>query len=314
MLRWRRAAFWCSLVETELDEAAASASSTPTPAPLTRSAVAGALLARADARLVTVAGGKAGWRRRCPMRAESSSAGVGGAVGGRARTAPLLGAFRRIPRVLGRMAAWHRPAEGPGRARHRRDAIAPSCAEERVTLVASGRHQPRPRPRHRTRCCPERRVDRVMTGALSRGQCHPLREFNAWSEPSAGDLLRAAGGHARHAGAPAQALVRRRASRRCGAAGRACLAAAAGDHDPLTPSRLRRPSRHPMHDPCAVAWQLAPSLFTAARACEVESGSGARAPHRGGPLGRARGAQCAAAETLDAEGFCLLAAALAAAA
>jgi purine nucleosidase len=114
-------------------------------------------------------------------------------------------------------------------------------------------------------------VDRVaeivlMSGAWSEGNITPAAEFNAWNDPEALSVLL-------HLGAPlamatldltAQALVTPDLlARLASQPGGACWQAALGILRALPSSRRFGHRGFPLHDPCAVAWAVAPALFGA---------------------------------------------------
>jgi purine nucleosidase len=122
----------------------------------------------------------------------------------------------------------------------------------------------------------------LMTGAWSEGNITPAAEFNAWNDPEALAILL-------HLGkAPvlatldltAQAfvtpeLVARMAERDGGACWQATLAVLRA----LPASKRFGHRGFPLHDPCAVAWAIAPDLFGARPAqCEMDLAPG---PSRG---------------------------------
>lgn len=109
----------------------------------------------------------------------------------------------------------------------------------------------------------------LMSGAWAEGNATPAAEFNAVNDPEALTVLLACGRPVVFATLEltAQALMTpdRLAVLRALGPGR-CLAAACDIQARVPPSR-RLPGT-PLHDPCAIAWVLRPSLFTA-RACSV---------------------------------------------
>jgi purine nucleosidase len=157
-------------------------------------------------------------------------------------------------------------------------------------------------------------VDRVaeivlMTGAWSEGNITPAAEFNAWNDPEALAVLLGLGCPVTLAtldltsqAMVTPALVAALAAR----PGGACWQAALGILRALPPSRRMQLRGFPLHDPCAIAWLLAPGLFGSREAsAEVDCGPG---PSRGRTvidrwqrLGRP--AHLRLLETLDAPGF-----------
>jgi inosine-uridine nucleoside N-ribohydrolase len=149
----------------------------------------------------------------------------------------------------------------------------------------------------------------LMTGALGEGNWTFGAEFNAAMDPESLAILL-------NAGRPitlvtldltAQALVtpQRIAALRALGQGR-CLQASCDIMDAVPASRRFGHRGHPLHDPCAVAWLLAPGLFTVRDvAVQVECGTG---PGRGrthidrwGRSGLPANARFL--ESLDADGF-----------
>jgi purine nucleosidase len=109
----------------------------------------------------------------------------------------------------------------------------------------------------------------LMSGAWAEGNVTPAAEFNAWSDPEALAILLRSGRPAVFATLEltAQALVtpERIAAWRALGAGR-CLKAACDIQVTVPPSV--RLAGAPLHDPCAIAWLIQPSLFTT-RPCSV---------------------------------------------
>jgi len=265
-----------------------------------------------DVRLVTVAGGNVGLDHTLRnARAIVGMTGravpvVAGAEG------PLLGAFRSETQVHGAdglagVALPEGPPATPGIAA---DAIrALLRAEPRVTLVGIG-----PATNLALALATEPALaDRVeeivlMTGAWAEGNITPSAEFNAWSDPESLAVLLECGRPVTLATLEltAQALVtpaRIAALRACG--GGVCLDAASRIMGGVPASRRFGHRGHPLHDPCAVAWLLAPELFTSRDVhVHVECGGVARGRtvvdrwERSGAKPNAR-----LLETLDADGF-----------
>lgn len=266
-----------------------------------------------DLRLVTVAGGNVGLERTLPNArailglARSDVPVVAGA------DRPLLGAFTPETRVhgadgLGGVILPEGPLAAPGIAA---DAIRDLLRqEERVTLVGIG-----PATNLALALATEpalaERVEEIvlMTGAWAEGNITPSAEFNAWSDPEALGVLLGCGRPVTLATLEltAQALVTpaRIAALRARGGG-ACLDVAARIMEGVPPSRRFGHRGHPLHDPCAVAWLVAPALFTHRDVhVHVDCGHG---PSRGRTVvdrwersGQAANARLL--EHLDAEGF-----------
>lgn len=266
-----------------------------------------------DVRLVSVAGGNVGLERTLPnARAILGLAGSDVPVVAGAQR-PLFGAFTAEERVhgadgLGGVALPEGPPATPGIAA---DAIrAVLRAHESVTLVGIG-----PATNLALALASEpalaRRVEEIvlMTGAWSEGNVTPSAEFNAWSDPESLALLLGCGRPVTFAmlELTAQALVtpaRIAVLRALG--GGACLAAATAIMAGVPPSRRFAHRGHPLHDPCAIAWLLAPGLFATRDVHVAVDCSDGRARGRTIVDRWERGGEAANArllETLDAEGF-----------
>jgi purine nucleosidase len=157
-------------------------------------------------------------------------------------------------------------------------------------------------------------VDRVrelvlMSGAWSEGNITPAAEFNAWNDPEALAILLNLGLKVAIAtldltfqARVTPAVIGALAAREGGACWRAALAILRA----LPMSRRMNHEGFPLHDPCAIAWVIAPHLFGVKdAAAEVDCTAG---PSRGrtvidrwNRLGRP--ANLALMETLDAPGF-----------
>ncbi len=265
-----------------------------------------------DLRLVTVAGGNVGLGHT--LRNARAIVGLSGrdvpVVAG--AEGPLLGAFRSETQVHGAdglagVALPEGPPAAPGIAA---DAIrALLRAEERVTLIGIG-----PATNLALALATEpalaAKVEEIvlMTGAWAEGNITPSAEFNAWSDPESLAMLLDSGRPVTLATLEltGQALVTpdRIAALRAAGGGR-CLDAAARIMGGVPPSRRFGHRGHPLHDPCAVAWLLAPHLFTTrAVHVHVECAGVARGRtvvDRWDRSGQAPNARLL--ETLDADGF-----------
>jgi len=149
----------------------------------------------------------------------------------------------------------------------------------------------------------------LMSGAFSEGNITPAAEFNAWNDPEALAVLLKLGrplaiatldltGQALVTPAVVEELAARR--------GGACLAAAVAILRAMPASKRFGHRGFPLHDPCAIAWAIAPGLFGARPAyAEMDLAPG---PSRGRTvfdrwerLGRP--ANVTLMETLDAPAF-----------
>lgn len=266
-----------------------------------------------DLRLVTVAGGNVGLAHT--LRNARAIVGLSGrtvpvVAGARG---PLRGDFTSETRVHGEdglagVALPEGPPAAPGIAA---DAIrALLRAEQRVTLIGIG-----PATNLALALATEPdlavRVEEIvlMTGAWSEGNVTPSAEFNAWSDPEALAMLLGCGRPVTLVTLELtdQALVTpaRVAALREGGAG-ACLAAATGIMAGVPASRRHGHRGHPLHDPCAVAWLIAPQIFTARQVhvavdCSDGAARGRTVVDRWGRSGVAPNARLL--DTLDADGF-----------
>jgi inosine-uridine nucleoside N-ribohydrolase len=122
----------------------------------------------------------------------------------------------------------------------------------------------------------------LMAGAWAEGNWTPAAEFNAWSDPEALAILLACGRPVTLVTLEltAQALVTPARIDALQAAGDGrCLRAACAMLRAWPPSRRFQHRGFPLHDPCAVAWLIAPELFTGRDcAAEIDLGPG---PSRG---------------------------------
>ena len=147
----------------------------------------------------------------------------------------------------------------------------------------------------------------LMSGAWAEGNATPAAEFNALNDPEALSVLLASGRPVVFATLEltAQALVTpERLARMRGLGQGQCLKAAC-DIQASVPLSRRLPGS-PLHDPCAIAWLLRPSLFTT-RPCSVRVdlgpgiGRGRTVIDRWDRTGDPHNA--VVLETLDADGF-----------
>lgn len=149
----------------------------------------------------------------------------------------------------------------------------------------------------------------LMSGAWTEGNITPAAEFNAWNDPEALELLLRLGRPLAMASLDltAQAFVTPELVARMAARpGGACWGAALSILRALPPSRRFGGRGYPLHDPCAIAWAIDPSLFgTRPAFCETDCTAG---PSRGrtvidrwGRLGRP--ANLTLLDSLDAAAF-----------
>jgi inosine-uridine nucleoside N-ribohydrolase len=147
----------------------------------------------------------------------------------------------------------------------------------------------------------------LMSGAWAEGNATPAAEFNALNDPEALSVLLACGRPVVFATLEltAQALVTAERLGVLRGLGQGLCLKAACDIQASVPKSRRLPGS-PLHDPCAIAWLLRPSLFTS-RNCSacVDLGPG---------IGRGRtvidrwgrtddSLNAIVLETLDADGF-----------
>jgi inosine-uridine nucleoside N-ribohydrolase len=189
---------------------------------------------------------------------------------------PLLGRFAAAPRVhgAGGLGGVRLPPGGAAVAGVAADAIRNllRAAENPVTLIGIAPATNLALALMTEPALAERVAEIVlMAGAWGEGGINAAAEFNAWSDPEALAVLLASGRPVRLAtlDLTAQALVtpeRIAALRRRGAG--ACLAAACDMLAALPALPRYGGEGAPLHDPCAVAWLIRPSLFTV-RECAV---------------------------------------------
>lgn len=268
-----------------------------------------------EVRLVTVSGGNVGLERT--LANARALVGLSGravpVVAGAAR--PLLGAFASEHAVHGDdgLAGVTLPDGPPAASGIAADAIRAllrDAAPDSVTLIGIA-----PATNLTLALATEPALaDRVaeivlMSGAWGEGNWTPAAEFNACADPEALAVLLASGRPVTMATLEltAQALctpariVALRASGDNPRLHAACAIMAA-----VPPSRRLGGAGHPLHDPCAVAWLIAPQLFTMREVhVAVDLGPG---PSRGRTVidrwGRLRQpANARLLETIDADGF-----------
>ncbi len=149
----------------------------------------------------------------------------------------------------------------------------------------------------------------LMSGAWGEGNITPAAEFNAWNDPEALAILAGLGRPLTLAtlDLTAQAFVTPGlVATMDGRAGGACWQATRDILRALPPSRRMAFRGFPLHDPCAVAWLVAPQLFTRRPAhlavdCAPGLNRGRTVIDRWGRLGLAP--NCHVLETLDAAAF-----------
>lgn len=268
-----------------------------------------------DVKLVTVAGGNVGLDRT------SANARAVVALSGRAipvvagAERSLMAPFHSEPAVhgadgLGGVVLPEGPPLAPGLAADAIRDLLRAAPPASVTLVGLG-----PVTNLALAFATEPAlVDRVadialMSGSWSEGNITPAAEFNAWNDPEALAILLRLGcrismatldltSQAFVTPALVEALARR--------PGGACWQATLDILRVVPPSRRMGGGGFPLHDPCAIAWLLAPALFGTRQVyAEMDCGPG---PGRGRTVidrwdRLRRAANLNLLETLDSSGF-----------
>lgn len=276
-----------------------------------------------DVRWVTVAGGNVGLQHT--LRNARALVGLTGkaipVVAGAAR--PLLGSFEDAAYVhgedgLGGVSLPDGPPAAPGVAADTiRDALR-AAGPAGLTLVGLG-----PATNLALALATEPALAAnvaeivLMTGAWAEGNVTPAAEFNAWSDPEALAVVLACGRPVTLAtlDLTAQALCTPARIAALAQGSGACRAAACAILSRMPASRRLGGAGSPQHDSCAIAWLLAPSMFThrdvhVAVDCGPGAGRGQTIVDRWQRLGLPANARLL--ETLDADRFfALLDAALA---
>ncbi len=268
-----------------------------------------------DLRMVTVVGGNVGLCATLPNA--RAVVGLSGrpvpVVGGADR--PLLGRFEDAAHVhgndgLGGVALPPGPPASPGLALDRMRDLLAQAAPNSVTLVGLG-----PATNIALLLAAQPALAGgiaeivVMAGALAEGNVTPSAEFNAYNDPEALAIVLGCGRPVTMATLDVtnQALCTPAHVAALRAAGNgSCLRAAADIWDRVPPSPRSGGVGHEQHDACAVAWLVAPELFTHREVhASVDLGPG---PGRGrtvidrwGRLPFAPNARLL--ETVDAPGF-----------
>jgi len=148
----------------------------------------------------------------------------------------------------------------------------------------------------------------LMTGAWGEGNVTPAAEFNAWSDPEALAVVLACGRPITLATLEltAQALCTPAHIEALAEGSGACRQAACAIMASVPPTRRLATVGHPQHDACAIAWLLAPEMFTsravyAAMDCSPGPGRGQTIIDRWGRLGLPPNARLL--DTLDPDRF-----------
>jgi purine nucleosidase len=221
--------------------------------------------------LVTAVGGNAGLAHTLPnARALVGLTGRAVPVAGGADR-PMLGSFVAEPRVhgengVGGVALPEGPPAAPGIAADAIRAVLRAAGPGEITLVGIG-----PATNIGLALATEPalagRVGEIvlMTGAWAEGNVTPSAEFNAWNDPEALAIVLACGRPVTLATLEltAQALctaARVEALRARGDG--ACLRAICDIMASVPNSKRLGGAGHPEHDACAIAWLIAPGLFT----------------------------------------------------
>ncbi len=268
-----------------------------------------------DVRLVTVVGGNVGLERT--VRNARAVVGLTGrpvpVIAGADR--PMLGRFEDAAHVhgddgLGGHVLPEGPPATPGIAADAIRDLLRAAPPASVTLIGLG-----PATNLGLVFAIEPHLaDRVaeivlMTGAMAEGNVTASAEFNAWNDPEALAVVLDCGAPVTLATLDVtnQALCTPDHVAALTEAGNgACLRAAAGIWRNVKPSRRSAGRGHEQHDACAVAWAVAPHLFTgrevfAAMDCAPGSGRGRTVIDRWARAGRPANARFL--ETVDADGF-----------
>lgn len=241
-----------------------------------------------DVRLVTVAGGNVGLERT--VANARAVVGLTGrdipVVAGSAHA--LMAPFRAEVAIhgedgIGGVVLPEGPPAAPGVAADAIRALLRAAAPASVTVIGLG-----PVTNLALAFATEPALaDRVaeivlMSGAWAEGNITPAAEFNAWNDPEALAILLGLGRPLAMAtlDLTAQAFVTPAlVEAMAGRAGGACWRAGLSILRALPPSKRMGMRGYPLHDPCAIAWAIAPALFGARPAhAEVECGQG---PSRG---------------------------------
>jgi len=228
---------------------------------------------------------------------------------------PLLGRYAFAADVhgdngLGGLKLPEGPPVAPGLAMDVIRAMLRAAAPESVTLVGIGPATNLALVLATEPALADRIAEIVlMTGAWGEGNATPSAEFNAWNDPEALAIVLACGRPITLATLDLtnQALCTPAHMAALRAAGQgACARAAASIWESVALSERSGGLGHEQHDACAIAWLVAPHLFTCRPAfAEVDLGPG---PCRGrtvidrwGRIGSAPNVRLL--ETLDAERF-----------